>query len=65
MSWITKQTLSNFKKATNLVFRLNRMLEIKMIVHWFEVFLFTNNKVVECMHFRGSSKSPLLHNKIE
>lgn len=64
MDLMTDETSSYFKEAINLVFILKRIIENKKIKRGSEVFLFTNNEVVEQMYFRELYHSPLLHQMI-
>ena len=62
--WMTEDTSSNYKEATNLVLYLKRLLRTGTIRQGSELFFFTNNKVAECTYFRGLSQSCLLHEMI-
>ena len=62
--WITKDTLSNYKEATNLVLYLKRSIRSGKVKLGSELFLFRDNKVAECTYFCCSSKSSRLHTMI-
>ena len=52
---------SNFREAVNLVVRIMRMVGTGQIPKGSEVFVFTDNFVMEATYMRGSSKSSKLH----
>ena len=55
---------SNFREAVNLVVRIMRMVRTGHIPRGSEVFVFTDNFVMEATYMRGSSKSSKLHDYI-
>jgi hypothetical protein len=61
---VTKGESSNFCEAGNLVIRLKRMVAAGELAKGAEVFVFTDNMVVERTYFRGSSKNSKLHQLI-
>ena len=63
-AWMTLETSSNYKEATNLVFHLRRLIASGEIERGSEIFLFTDNEVAERTYFRGSSHSSDLHQMI-
>ena len=62
--WMTEDTSSNYKEATNLVLYLKRSIRSGKVKRGSELFLFTDNEVTECTYFRGSLKSSRLHTMI-
>ena len=59
--WMTEDTSSNYKEATNLVLYLKRVISSGKVKRGSELFLFTDNEVAERTYFRDSSKSSRLH----
>ena len=56
--------MSNFREAANLVFKVIRLVKTSQIKEGSEVFVCTDNKVMEQTYTKNSSSSPKLHNLI-
>lgn len=61
---VSKTNSSNFRKSANLVIKLKRLILEKRIQPVLEVFVVTDKFVAESTFFKGSAKSPLLHDLI-
>ena len=55
---------SNFREAGNLVVGIMRMVATRQIPNELDIFVFTDNKVMESTYLGGLSKSSKLHNII-
>ena len=55
---------SNFRETANLVISLRGEIEAGSIEHGSEVFVFSNNSTAEATLYKGSSRSPLLHQMV-
>ena len=62
--WMTDDTSSNYKKATNLVLYLKNLLQEDDIKQGLKMYLFIDNEVAEKTYFRGLSHSSKLHEMI-
>ena len=61
---VEREESSNFREAGNLVIKVIRIVKVGQIKKGSEVFIFTDNEVMEQTYTKGSSKSPKLHNLI-
>ena len=61
---VSETNSSNFRESANLVIKLKRLILENRIQKGSEVFVVTDNFVAEATFFKGSAKSPLLHELI-
>ena len=59
--YVTLNASSNFREAANLAIQLKAMVTTGDLKKGSEVWVFTDNKTEEKTYYKGSSKSPHLH----